>query len=159
VQAWSPDGVRQERTNWRCADISERHRRWGFNCPAVDLDFVMVEYNHGKPVALIEYKERHAKEPVLLHPTYRALTALADGYSPAPLPFIVAFYCAEDWWFRIIPVNVRAQEYFGHVAHTPISEQRFVRGLYLLRKQSLTAADERAIAELNNIVPAVEVAA
>jgi hypothetical protein len=32
-----------------------------FNCPAVDLDFVMAEHNHGLPVALIEYKERHAK--------------------------------------------------------------------------------------------------
>ena len=56
MKNYSVDGVRQERTNWRDQELSARHRTWGFNCPAVDLDFLMVEYNIGKPVGLIEYK-------------------------------------------------------------------------------------------------------
>lgn len=31
----------QERTGWRDEEISARHRIWGVNCPAVDLDFLM----------------------------------------------------------------------------------------------------------------------
>jgi len=31
--------------------LSDRHRQWGDDCPMVDLDFLMCEYNHGVPVA------------------------------------------------------------------------------------------------------------
>lgn len=153
MQAWSDDGTRLERTGWRDQAISERHRAWGFNCPAVDLDFVMAEYNHGLPVALVEYKDRHARLPRLSDPTYRALSALADGYSGGALPFLVAFYDSSEWWFRVLPVNEPAHRHYRHVANEPITEQRFVRSLYLLRKAALTAEDERVIAALSRILP------
>ncbi len=38
--------VRQERTGWRDEKISQRHREWGYNCPAVDLDFEVVDRVH-----------------------------------------------------------------------------------------------------------------
>lgn len=157
MQQWSRDGVRQERTGWRCDAISERHRAWGFNCPAVDLDFVMAEFNHGKPVALIEYKHRWAREPNIQHSTYRALRALADGYKDGPLPFVVVFYCPDDWWFRIIPVNEPATEHWKHCLGEKLTEQRFVKGLYLLRKQVLTQEDEAIIARLNGSLPADDI--
>jgi hypothetical protein len=153
MQTWSLDGVRQERTGWRCDAISLRHRQWGFNCPAVDLDFVMTEFNHGKPVALIEYKDRRAQEPNLQHSTYRALTALADGYKDGPLPFLVAFYCPDDWWFRVIPVNGPANNHWKHCVGIKLTEQRFVKGLYLLRKRELTKQDDLVIGKLNDRVP------
>lgn len=155
MQAWSEDGVRKERTGWRCEDISARHRQWGFNCPAVDLDFVMAEFNHGAPVALIEYKHHLARHPDVLHPTYRALRALADGYSSGPLPFLVVFYHPEDWWFRVTPVNEPAIAHYHHVVGIAISEQRFVKSLYLLRKASLSVIDERTIAGLSSVVPII----
>lgn len=31
--------VRKERTEWRDLSLSKRHRRWGWDCPAVDLGF------------------------------------------------------------------------------------------------------------------------
>jgi hypothetical protein len=135
VQNWSPDGTRQERTGWRDAEISSRHRQWGFNCPAVDLDFLVAEYNVGKPVALIEYKHHHARQPVLDHPTYRALSDLADHYSPAPLPFLVAFYWPDVWAFRVVPVNETARFHFqrGQI----LTERSFVRELYRLRRLTL----------------------
>ena len=74
--------VREERTGWRDARISARHRLWGFNCPSVDLDFLLVEYHLGKPVGLVEYKHYQAQEPNVIHPTYRALIDLADHYQP-----------------------------------------------------------------------------
>jgi len=143
--------VAPERTGWRDHELSQRHREWGFNCPAVDLDFVMAEYNHGKPVALIEYKHYSAKEPNLLHPTYRALADLADNYAPHPLPFMVVFYWPGDWYFRVLPVNEAAQAHYKHVLGQCLSEQRFVTSLYLLRKNVLDEEDREVISRLNNL--------
>jgi len=140
---------RTERTGWRDADLSRRHGAWGFNCPAVDLDFVMMEYNYGKPCALVEYKHINAIPVNPLHPTYRALVALADGYSAGPLPCFVARYNPADWSFSVMPLNERAWEHYKHCIGHTLTEQRFVRSLHLLRKSVLTAEDESAIAALN----------
>lgn len=139
---------RAERTGWRDSALSERHGHWGFNCPAVDLDFVMMEYNHGKPSALVEYKHKSAKKPDLTHATYRALVDLADNYGPGPLPCFVAIYDPEDWSFIVIPLNGRAKQHYKHCENERLSERRFVRSLHLLRKSVLSAADESAITQL-----------
>lgn len=122
-----------ERTGWRDEEISRRHRDWGFNCPAVDLDFLMVEYNIGKPVGLIEYKHYYARLPDLRHPTYRALTDLADT---AALPFLLAFYWPGIWAFKITPVNNEAKEHFRQ--NETLCERDFVRKLYRIRRLCLT---------------------
>lgn len=134
MQQWSPDGVKQERTGWRDESISARHRHWGFNCPAVDLDFLVVEYNLGLPVALIEYKNKRARVPDINHATYRALTALADGYRD-PLPFLIARYWPEVWAFRVTPVNDVAKSAFAN--DEGLCERDFVMRLYKLRRLTL----------------------
>lgn len=139
---------RVERSGWRDEAISGRHGCWGFNCPAVDLDFVMLEYNHGKPCALVEYKHFNAKPPNVSHATYRALVALADGYSGGPLPCFIATYNPDGWTFRVLPLNAAARKHFNHCLNKVLTEQRFVRGLHLLRKAVLSAEDEGAIAAL-----------
>lgn len=154
VQTWSPEGVRQERSGWRCQEISERHREWGYNCPAVDLDFLVVEYNHGNPVALVEYKNRRYNSVNTHDRTYDALTRLADGYTGGPLPFLVAVYDEHDWWFIVHPMNDAARRHYRHCAGEPISEQRFVKSLYLLRKRKMDEADHKAISRLKSIEPA-----
>jgi hypothetical protein len=148
MQLFSEDGTRQERTGWRDEEISKRHREWGFNCPAVDLDFLVVEYNFGKPVALIEYKHNKAAPPILKHATYSALSALADGYTDGPLPFVVAFYWPGVWAFRITPVNKAAFDAFqdGEM----LSEYEFVRRLYKLRRLTITSELE---GKLNKDLP------
>lgn len=108
--------------------LSRRHREWGFNCPAVDLDFLMVEYNLGKPVALVEYKEHRAQRVDLRHPTYRALIELADM---AGLPFILAFYWPDTWAFYVMPVNEHAVRVYKR--SVGLSERRFVSSLYYIR--------------------------
>lgn len=140
---------RTERTGWRDQALSERHGHWGFNCPAIDLDFVMMEYNHGKPAAIVEYKHKNAATPNVGHANYKALISLADGYSGGPLPCFIAIYDPEDWSFRVVPLNDRAKKYYAHCKDEILSEQRFVKGLHLLRKSVLTQQDESAIASLN----------
>lgn len=148
MQQWSSDGTRQERTGWRDETISRRHRIWGFNCPAVDLDFLVAEYNLGKPVALIEYKHHCARAPNLHHATYRALSDLADNYAPASLPFLVAFYWPEIWAFKVTPVNNAAKQHFQD--GQTLSERDFVVALYRLRRLTLARELE---GELNTELP------
>lgn len=131
------DGVRRERTGWRDMELSRRHREWGFNCPGVDLDFLMVEYNLGRPVALVEYKYHEAQQPNLSHPTYRALRDLADCYRPKDLPeieglpFLLCFYWRDPWSFHVRSLNDRAYAAFG--AEAFLSEREYVTALYRLR--------------------------
>lgn len=140
-------GVRKERSGWRDEEISNRHRLWGFNCPCVDLDFLVAEYNVGLPVALIEYKHFKAGVPNLKHPTYRALSALCDGYNNKPLPFFVARYWPEFWAFKVTPVNA-ASQYL--VKREILSEADYVKGLYILRRLVI---EEQVLKKLNTIIP------
>ena len=138
-------------------EISNRHRKWGFNCPAVDLDFLMLEYNHGKPCALVEYKHRRAATVNPSHATYRALVALADGYKDGPLACFVAIYNPDDWSFRVIPLNESAKAHYAHrmadaTITTRLEEHQFVRSLHLLRKRVLSTEDEAAIELLKPVV-------
>ena len=78
-----------ERTGWRDERISLRHRQWGDDCPAMDLDFLMLEYDRGKAVAVVEYKHERAAPLRTGHPSLRALTDLGDR---AGLPVFVTRY-------------------------------------------------------------------
>jgi hypothetical protein len=139
--------VRDERTGWRDEKISGRHRKWGWNCPAVDLDFVMVEYHMAKPVGLIEYKHYKAQMPDFNHATYRALGDLANRSN---LPFMLAFYWPDIWAFRVHPLNQLAARYFnkGEV----LTERDFVATLYRIRNWSVGDLYEK----LNDILPGDE---
>ncbi len=148
MQQYSSDGTKQERTGWRDEAISQRHRQWGFNCPCVDLDFVVAEYNLGLPVALVEYKHFKAWRPDLNHATYRALTALCDGYNDGPLPFFVAFYWPDIWAFEIMPVN--AISYDLITKSRILTEREYVTGLYKMRKRCV---DDAVLQTLNTELP------
>lgn len=135
------DGVRPERTGWRDERISRRHREWGYNCPAVDLDFLVAEYNTGEPVALVEYKHEAAQRANLQHPTYRALRKLC-GFGQ--LPFMVVYYRPEPWRFLILPANPRADGFYE--GPRSLSERDYVTSLYVLRKRVI---QEHVLAKLD----------
>jgi hypothetical protein len=145
MQLRSTDGTRMERTGWRDEEISRRHRTWGFNCPAVDLDFLMVEYNCGKPCGLVEYKHYHAQKPNLNHATYRALSELA---SMGSLPFLLAYYWPETWSFSVFPVNIVAKQHYAE--WQAMTERQYVQSLYRIRRLKL---DETISHRLNDVMP------
>ena len=121
----------EEQTGWRDEQISIRHRAWGADCPAADLDFVLVEYYFAKPVAIIEYKNTR-NPPDLTHPTIKAMSDLATR---AGLPFFVARYWPKTWAFVVVPVNDYARSYFTDPL--PMTEREYVQFLYKLRRLSL----------------------
>jgi len=128
-----PEGVRPERNGWRDEEISNRHRMWGWDCPAADLDFVMVEYNFGKPAALIEYKHHKCGPVDIGHKSFQAMQHLADA---ADIPFLIAWYWPGKWAFKAMPVNRVAKQFFTS-PYERMSERDFVRRLYRLRNQVL----------------------
>jgi hypothetical protein len=130
---------------------------WGVSCAAVDLDFLMLEFNYQEPIALVEYKHIKASLHTLHAGRYEALRKLCDGFhrdhdgmfEHDPIPCLVARYNPADWSFIVTPLNKRARMHYSHCAGDVLTEQRFVKSLHLLRKSVLTAEDEAAIAALN----------
>jgi hypothetical protein len=154
----SVNKVTQERCGWRDEEISRRHRLWGVSCAAVDLDFLMLEFNYQEPIALVEYKHCKASLHTLYAGRYEALRKLCDGfhrecngqYRHDPIPCLVARYDPSNWSFMVTPLNDRARAHYAHCNGALLTEQRFVRSLHLLRKTTLTAEDEAAISALNH---------
>jgi hypothetical protein len=132
-----------ERHNRRDEILSAKHRRWGYNVPAVDVDFLLVEYDQAKAKALIEY--RHANGHVIRDASIQAITDLADR---AALPFfIVRYYYATDdgtlWkeasidtpaWFQITTCNEHAEKlWFTQDVDTWMTEQEYAVWLHKIR--------------------------
>ena len=79
--------VRAERTHWRDEALSERHRLWGYDCPAVDVDFLLrdlvkasalIAEEAGEEIrAANDYTEkRGSKRRIVIEAVHTAATAL-----------------------------------------------------------------------------------
>lgn len=120
--------VTSERTGWRDELISRRHRMWGFDCPAVDIDFLMLEYDHGKAAAIVEFKHERAAPVHLGHPSMRALAGLADA---ANIPFFLVRYTDQETWYYVTPGNARACELLPEAME--MTEPDWIKLLYRCR--------------------------
>jgi len=123
-----PNDVRQERTGWRDLNLNDRHRKWGWDCPAADIDWLFLEYDKGKATALVEYKHESAKPQYASHPTYQAMIDLGNR---AGLPVFAARYASDFSWWKIVPLNLKAKEFMPE--RTDMNEREWVRFLYQIR--------------------------
>jgi len=114
--------VKSERSGWRDPElfprinkgsgvssgweplISARHRTWGWDCPAVDIDFLLIydgyegdesgmillEYNYGMPKAIIEYKVKGAPPP-----SSKNSLALKKLGERAKIPVFLTYYTSD----------------------------------------------------------------
>lgn len=120
--------VREERTGFRDLSLSARHRKWGWDCPCVDLDFLLIEYDRGLPVAIIEYKNEHAAPQYASHPTFQALINLG---TKADLPVFFVRYSDDFSEWVVSPLNAVAHKHCDQ--KTLMSEREWVTFLYKLR--------------------------
>jgi len=84
------------------------------------------------------------------------------------IPFFIARYWPDSWAFRLKAVNDAAIETLiridGRLLHSDLpewldlTEQQYVRKLYLMRKDALTLGDQRTIERLNRSLPPRELA-
>jgi len=112
-------------------EISKRHRMWGLALPAWDLDFVLVECNGYRPVALIEYKKHTAPQMKPTDPSLKPLIWMADR---CQIPCYAVKYNTENWMFTVVPINKRAK---GGTERSNMTEDDYVRFLYGLRGQEM----------------------
>ena len=82
--------------------LSVRRRRWGRNAPCVDLDYLLIDYNTAKPVALIEYKSIFARD-VDLDSRFGPITALR-AFASGRVPFAVVRYWRDPVW-QFLPIE------------------------------------------------------
>lgn len=124
--------VRQERTGWRDERISARHRQWGYDCPALDIDLLMLEFDTGKAAALVEYKHEDAQIVRTGHPSIQAIQDLADR---AGVPAFVVRYSDDFVRWYAIPLNAHARQLLPEPR--PLSEPEWVELLYRCRGREL----------------------
>lgn len=128
--------VRPERTGWRDEALSRRHREWGYGCPALDIDFLLIEYQYGIPKALVEYKNENAKPQFAKHPSYQALVCLGDR---AKIPVFACRYASDFSWWRAVPLNGYARQYLSE--RTEMDELSWVALLYKMRGEKQVPND------------------
>lgn len=127
--------VAPEVYNWRDEWISARHREFGWDAPMLDLDFPALEYDNGKPVALIEYKHINANVK-LWHPSFKALRSLADC---SQIPFFIVIYNPEHFNYYVVAMNDYARAVPWCDQPRWFHEQNYVKMLYFLRKKNCPA--------------------
>lgn len=123
--------VSRERTGWRDFGFSLHHRTWGFDCPSTDLDFCLIEYNSGEPVALIEYKNQRAKVEIS-GSNIICIRRLADRGS---LPAFVVGYTDDYSCYGVYPLNTKAKNFIQLTGslYVVMDEYHYVKLLYEMR--------------------------
>jgi len=119
--------VRPERSGWRDIGVLLRHRAYGFDCPATDID-LLVEFDNASPVALIELKSWKANLRNTSKSTYHALARLGDR---AGIPAFVVVYASDYSTFIVAPLNSIAKKIFSRPRK--LTETEYVTFLYRLR--------------------------
>jgi hypothetical protein len=123
--------VAPERSGWRDLELSQRHRRWGYDVPAVDIDYFLA-YDNGRVVALIEYKHQRAKPQDFAATNYQAFVDVANR---AGLPAFVVRYYPPDFWMRVTPMNRHAAAFIPF-DYQDMTEHDFVALYYRMRNRT-----------------------
>lgn len=127
--------VRQERTGWRDEALSRRHRRWGWDCPAVDLDLPLPGIRPRKASCDRGVQKRAQAAPQYAsHPTYQAMIDLGDR---AQIPVIACRYSDDFQTWKVTPLNKPAKQFLPQRA--VLSEQEWVKLLYAIRGYAVPA--------------------
>ena len=141
--------VAPERSGWRDLELSQRHRDWGFNAPAVDVDYFLA-YDNGKAAAMIEYKHARARGQDF---TSRNYQAFVDVATRAGIPAFSARYYPPTFWFRVTPLNLLAAK-FVSLDYADMSELDYVTLYYHIRGSQIPPGIAAALhAELPPVRP------
>ena len=104
----------------RDAHLSARHRTWGHDLPAVDIDFLLVEYFNREPYAIIDY--RHENGRINLKSANSIVLQRLGDRAILPAWIVVYSYPMDEtalwaepiegpWKFRPVPLNDLARKY------------------------------------------------
>ncbi len=137
--------VRKERTNWRDPYLDELHNNYNYDIPCENVEFLMVEYDLARPVAIVDYRyngnNNPASEPVRI---------MCDSRDE-PIPYIIVNYYIDDSINVIASIDVHCVNDVAMIKigdRNNISENDFVELLYSIREERVPgrAAEGRRIA-------------
>lgn len=133
-------GVRTESTGWRDDWISQKHRSWGYDVPASDIDFLLVEYDRMIPKALIEHKTFGCKGQFGMDQVLKWHNPVSILGTMASIPTFIVFYDKDTCKFEVVATNSLAANMTGNKGSfgwDPIamSERQYVAFLYHIRKR------------------------
>lgn len=128
-----------ESTGWRDEWISRRHRTRGYNVPATDVDFLLIEYDACRPVAVIDYKHAYVAKP---DANSAALAALGDR---AGLPAFNCTYSSDEPpSFSLFGLNQLARSWLAHIERLlgrgPYDETTYRAALLVMRMREPEAS-------------------
>jgi hypothetical protein len=123
---------KEQLIEWQ-VEISDRHRLWGYDLPAFDLDFMMIEYDLCKCVAIIEYKNEHADPFNSDSANCRAMIHLSR-HREGDLPAFCVRYASDFSWFEVTALNQAGEAWFSPPA--TISEGEYRNFLYRIRRRN-----------------------
>lgn len=124
--------------------FSDRHRLWGFNCPATDvdsMDSVWVEYDFCEVKVVAEYK--HVWVSKLTGANLDALKNFVNGHvcercgelAGERAPLFVVGYCPDCWSMTVAPMNDKAAVWLDR--QVTMSEPAWVELLYRMRGREM----------------------
>lgn len=125
-----------ERSGWRDAGLSMRHRMWGNDCPATDIDFILAEYDGGKAVAFVEYKNEHARpQRDEKFKQYDVLKDVCNRGDRGELPLFSVRYKDDFSQFTVVPINDSAKGIISK--RMAMTELEYVTFLYRIRGRNI----------------------
>jgi hypothetical protein len=127
--------ARRYDTGWRDGMLSVRHFTWGHPFPVAGMEFPMVEYDRGEPLAVISYVRRGQDLPrgSQVSSAYSAFGTL-HRKTGEQLPFFTVSYDSRNWAYSVFPHNPSAREFLSRPAGwVHMTELQFVDSLYRLR--------------------------
>lgn len=126
--------VRAESTGWRDEWISRRHREYGIDVPATDVDFLLIEYDRAQPIALVEYKR--TDDFSTSDASRRTLAKLATR---AGIPAIVVrYYTDGETPWKVYPLNRYARaKITSREFPVYVSESQWIEFLYWIRDRDV----------------------
>lgn len=130
------NNTRKHDTQFRDARLNLVHAGWDIPFPSAGMVLPMVEYDRGRPVAVVNYLRRGDALPYgpAESAAYAAMGQLRRS-DDTVMPFITAQYDPRNWAFRLFGHNDAAHELMGTKPGTWIActEDHFVRLLYRMR--------------------------
>jgi hypothetical protein len=94
----------------------------------------MVECDYARVCCIVEYKNELAAPQYASHPSYRAVSDLADR---AGIPFIACRYATDFSRWKAVPLNGKGLKFLG--TSTELTEKEWVDLLYRIRGKIMPA--------------------
>lgn len=138
--------MRKIDSGWRDAGLTAWHESRGIGCPAPGMTFVMVEYDRGEPVGIVNYIRRGEALP-RGEDVVRAYAGFGELSGPnGPLPFLTAVYDPYNWAKTLYAHNPAARALMPYDQKmNQVSEYDFAAILYRMRGRYIADELDRSV--------------